>query len=170
MSRDKRYQALLNSKRWQETKAAVWQRAKGLCEECARQGYVRAGKDCHHIVPVETGKTIQEMERLCFDMNNIRLVCAPCHVAIHKEMHKGTKANRSERQGQRLARFMDSVRGASESPTPGAVDFLEAPSDSQISLPSSQSREQLSGGVLFPRHTMGGTRNNPTPTDTNPHE
>lgn len=138
MSRDKRYQALLNSKRWQETKAAVWQRAKGLCEECARQGYVRAGKDCHHIVPVETGKTIQEMERLCFDWeHNIKLLCVPCHVAIHKQMHKGTKANRSERQAQRLARFMDSVRGASESPTPGAVDFLEDPSDSQISLPPS---------------------------------
>ena len=149
MSRDKRYQALLNSKRWAETKRAVWLRAKGLCEECAKQGYVRAGRDCHHIVPVESGKTIQEMERLCFDTNNIRLVCVPCHVAIHKEMHKGTKANRSERQGQRLARFMDSVRGG-QSETPGAVDFLEAPSDSQISLPSSQSREQLSGGVLFP--------------------
>ena len=137
MSRDKRYQALLNSKRWQETKAAVWQRAKGLCEECARQGYVRAGRDCHHVVPVETGKTIQEMERLCFDTNNIRLVCVPCHVAIHKEMHKGTKANRSERQGQRLARFMDSVRGASESPTEnsGRTRLVSEGSDSKISLP-----------------------------------
>ena len=133
MSRDKRYQALLNSKRWAETKRAVWLRAKGLCEECARQGYVRAGKDCHHIVPVETGKTIQEMERLCFDWeHNIRLLCVPCHIKVHQQMGKNTKANRQERQGQRLARFMDSVRGASESPTPGAVDFLEAPSDSQI--------------------------------------
>ena len=52
MSRDKRYQSLLNSRRWMETKRIVWQRAKGLCEECARKGYVRAGKDCHHIIPV----------------------------------------------------------------------------------------------------------------------
>ena len=132
MSRDKRYQALLNSKRWQETKAAVWQRAKGLCEECARQGYVRAGRDCHHVIPISSYMTNAEMERACYDLNNIRLLCIPCHINAHQQMHKGTKANRSERQGQRLARFMDSVRGASESPTPGAVDFLEAPSDSQI--------------------------------------
>ena len=134
MSRDKRYQALLNSKRWAETKRAVWLRAKGLCEECAKQGYVRAGRDCHHIVPVESGKTIQEMERLAFDLNNIRLVCVPCHIAIHKAMHKGTKANRQERTAQRVSRFMDSVRGGSPSAAenPGAVDFLEAPSDSQM--------------------------------------
>ena len=145
MSRDKRYQALLNSKRWAETKRAVWLRAKGLCEECAKQGYVRAGRDCHHIVPVESGKTIQEMERLAFDLNNIRLVCVPCHIAIHKEMHKGTKANRQERTAQRVSRFMDSVRGGSPSAAenPAPVDFLEAPSDSQISLPSSGSRDEV---------------------------
>ena len=134
MSRDKRYQALLNSKRWAETKRAVWLRAKGLCEECAKQGYVRAGRDCHHIVPVESGKTIQEMERLAFDLNNIRLVCVPCHIAIHKEMHKGTKANRQERTAQRVSRFMDSVRGGSPSAAenPAPVDLLQSDSDSKI--------------------------------------
>lgn len=153
MSRDKRYQSLLNSRRWMETKRIVWQRAKGLCEECARQGYVRAGKDCHHIIPVESGKTIQEMERLCFDPNNIQLLCVPCHIATHKEMHKGTKANRAERTEQRLSRFMDSVRGGTPpaDTTPGGMNFPEPPSDSQISLPSSTSRDELSGGVLFPR-------------------
>ena len=43
MSRDKRYQALLNSKRWAETKRAVWLRANGLCEECAKQGLQSKG-------------------------------------------------------------------------------------------------------------------------------
>ena len=143
MSRDKRYQSLLNSRRWLETKRIVWQRANGLCEECARQGYVRAGKDCHHIIPVESGKTIQEMERLCFDPNNIQLLCVPCHIATHKQMHKGTKANRAERTEQRLSRFMDSVRGGTQpaDTTPGGMNLLQPPSDSQISLPSSGLRE-----------------------------
>lgn len=164
MSRDKRYQSLLNSRRWMETKRIVWQRAKGLCEECARQGYVRAGKDCHHIIPVESGKTIQEMERLCFDPNNIRLLCVPCHIATHKEMHKGTKANRAERTEQRVSRFMDSVRGGTQATpeNPAPVVFPEKGSDSKISLPPSELGDQLSGGVLFPRFDdtdpkLGGT-------------
>ena len=136
MSRDKRYQSLLNSRRWQDTKAEVWQRAKGLCEECARQGYVRAGRDCHHVIPISSSMSVAEMTRLCYDVNNVRLLCIEHHIAAHKSMGKNTKANRQERTAQRVSRFMDSVRGG-QSETPGAVDFLEAPSDSQISLPSS---------------------------------
>ena len=65
---------LLNDKRWKETKAIVWQRAKGLCEWCLRDGYVRAGKDCHHLVPFESGRTLSEMERLCYDPSNCALL------------------------------------------------------------------------------------------------
>ena len=145
MSRDKRYQSLLNSRRWMETKRIVWQRAKGLCEECARQGYVRAGKDCHHIIPIESSMTVAEMERLCFDPNNVRLLCIEHHIEVHRQMHKGTKANRAERTEQRLSRFMDSVRGGTKpaDTTPGGMNFPEPPSDSQISLPSSTSRDAI---------------------------
>ena len=145
MSRDKRYQSLLNSRRWMETKRIVWQRAKGLCEECARQGYVRAGKDCHHIIPIESSMTVAEMERLCFDPNNVRLLCIEHHIEVHRQMHKGTKANRAERTEQRVSRFMDSVRGGTPpaDTTPGGMNFPEPPSDSQISLPSSTSRDAI---------------------------
>lgn len=154
MSRDKRYQSLLNSRRWMETKRIVWQRAKGLCEECARQGYVRAGKDCHHIIPIESSMTVAEMERLCFDTNNVRLLCIEHHIEVHRQMHKGSKANRAERTEQRVSRFMDSVRGGTPpaDTTPGGMNFPEPPSDSQISLPLAKSRGQLSGGVLFPEN------------------
>ena len=153
MSRDKRYQALLNSKRWAETKRAVWLRAKGLCEECAKQGYVRAGRDCHHVIPISSSMSVAEMTRLCYDVNNVRLLCVEHHIAIHKEMHKGTKANRQERTAQRVSRFMDSVRGGSPSAAenPAPVDLLQSDSDSKISLPSLGLGEQHSGGVLFPK-------------------
>ena len=105
MSRDKNYQRLLNSKRWQEVKRIVWQRTNGLCEECMKQGIVRAGVDCHHIVPVETATTPQEMERLCFDVNNVRLLCIACHSAIHKGMGKGTRKLAIERAKQRQDRW-----------------------------------------------------------------
>ena len=109
MSRDRNYQRLLNSKRWQEVKRIVWQRTNGLCEECKRQGIVRAGVDCHHIVPVETATTPQEMERLCFDVNNVRLLCIACHSAIHKGMGKGTRKLAIERAKQRQDRWAEGL-------------------------------------------------------------
>ena len=109
MSRDKNYQRLLNSKRWQEVKRIVWRRTNGLCEECKRQGIVRAGVDCHHIVPVETATTPQEMERLCFDVNNVRLLCIACHSAIHKGMGKGTRKLAIERAKQRQDRWAEGL-------------------------------------------------------------
>jgi 5-methylcytosine-specific restriction endonuclease McrA len=109
MSRDKNYQRLLNSKRWQEVKRIVWQRTNGLCEECMKQGIVRAGVDCHHIVPVETATTPQEMERLCFDVNNVRLLCIACHSAIHKGMGKGTRKLAVERAKQRQDRWAEGL-------------------------------------------------------------
>ena len=109
MSRDRNYQRLLNSKRWQEVKRIVWQRTNGLCEECMKQGIVRAGVDCHHIVPVETATTPQEMERLCFDINNVRLLCIACHSAIHKGMGKGTRKLAIERAKQRQDRWAEGL-------------------------------------------------------------
>ena len=109
MSRDKNYQRLLNSKRWQEVKRIVWQRTNGLCEECMKQGIVRAGVDCHHIVPVETATSLQEMERLCYNPDNIRLLCIEHHSAIHKSMGKGTRKLAVERAKQRQDRWAEGL-------------------------------------------------------------
>jgi len=116
MSRDQRYQKLLNSRQWQDTKRLVWQRAKGLCERCKREGiaagipegYITPGRDCHHKIPVETGKTEAEMERLCFDWeHNIELLCIPCHIKTHKEMGQNTKENRKQRREDRFERWKE---------------------------------------------------------------
>ena len=100
---------MLNDKRWLQTKRVVWDRAQGLCEWCKRDGYITAGKDCHHIVPVETATTPQEMERLCFDVNNVRLLCIACHSAIHKGMGKGTRKLAIERAKQRQDRWAEGL-------------------------------------------------------------
>ena len=93
MSRNKDYQRLLNSPRWAKVKAIVKARAGGLCERCKEEGFITPGVDCHHIVPVESGKhkSLKEMERLCYDVNNIRLLCIDCHIKTHREMrsHEG---------------------------------------------------------------------------------
>ena len=107
MSRDPRYQRLLNSPRWAEVKRVVWQRTQGLCERCREEGFITAGVDCHHIVPVESAKTEQEMERLAYDVTNIRLLCVACHIKTHKEARSHTKEKVRENKARARRRFME---------------------------------------------------------------
>ena len=106
MSRNKDYQRLLNSRRWKELR--VWKLQRNpLCEICKAEGYVRAAVDVHHIKPVESARTLMEMEQLCFDANNLQALCIPCHVRVHKEMGKNKKQNVIERKHISLQRWID---------------------------------------------------------------
>lgn len=104
MSRNKDYQRLLNSKRWKELRA--WKmRQNPLCEMCAKVGKVSASVDIHHITPVETAKTVEGMERLAYDPDNLMALCIPCHIKVHTEMGMNTKANRKKRQEDAFERW-----------------------------------------------------------------
>ena len=114
MSRDKNYQRLLNDKRWKLLRAAVFRRTNGLCERCKRDGiaergvpYITPGVDCHHKVPVESAKTEEEMKRLAYDVNNIELLCIPCHIKTHQEMRSHTKEKVAENKARARQRFME---------------------------------------------------------------
>lgn len=115
MSRNKDYQRLLNTKRWKELRAWKLQQ-NPLCEMCQAEGYVRAAVDVHHIRPVESAHSVSEMEQLCYDPGNLMALCIPCHVKVHKEMGKGTKANHKERCSQSLARWIARNRGEAAVP------------------------------------------------------
>ena len=107
MSRDPRYQKLLNSKQWAEVKRIVWQRSGGLCERCKREGFIRAGVDCHHIKPVESAKTEEEMKRRAYNVSNIELLCIPCHIKTHQEMRSHTKEKVKENKARARRRFLE---------------------------------------------------------------
>ena len=109
MSRDKRYQKLLNSKRWAEVKRLVWQRAGGLCERCRREGLIRAGVDCHHKIPVESANPDdpQAMERLAYDISSTELLCVACHIKTHQEMRSHTAKYHKENYKKARNRFME---------------------------------------------------------------
>lgn len=125
MSRDPRYQKLLNNKRWQEVRRLVITRAQGLCERCmeegkaagVEEGWLTPGVDCHHIVPVESGRTEQEMERLAYDVSNIRLLCIPCHIKTHEEMRSHTKEKVKENKERARRRFLEANDPHYEPPT-----------------------------------------------------
>ena len=95
----------------------VWQRAKGLCEQCFQEGILRAGVDVHHIVPVETGRTIQEMEQLAYDVSNCRLLCIEHHIAIHQSMRTHTKEKVKENKERARQRFLEANDPNYEPPT-----------------------------------------------------
>jgi len=110
MSRNKDYQRLLNAPQWAKVKAIVRARAGGLCERCKAEGiaergvpYITPGVDCHHIVPVESGKTLAEMQRLCYDTHNIQLLCVPCHIKTHAEQRSHSKEAHKQRENDRLS-------------------------------------------------------------------
>ena len=117
MSKDRNYQRLLNAKRWAETKLIVRERTNGLCEECLRNNIKTPGTDCHHVIPVETANSLQEMEELCYNPNNVRLLCVKHHSEIHKAMGKGTKKLAKERAEQRAKRWLDSIANNFITPT-----------------------------------------------------
>lgn len=110
MSRDRNYQRLLNSKRWRELRAD-YLKAHPLCERCNREGFVRAAVDVHHRVPVETAsKSVQAMERLCFDPHNLEALCVPCHVRTHKEAGSFTRETIKQRADDRLRRWIEKYK------------------------------------------------------------
>ena len=113
MSRDPRYQKLLNSKQWQEVKAIVWKRANGLCEMCMKEGIITGSGttqlDCHHIRPVEGAHTVEGpdgMRARCYEPNNIMLVCQDCHIKIHTEAKSHTKENVQANKQRKRDMFM----------------------------------------------------------------
>ena len=107
MSRDQRYQKLLNSPRWKELRRAYLQQHP-LCERCQREGFVTAAVDVHHKTPVEQGRTEQEMEYLAYNMggNNLEALCIPCHIKTHQEMHSHCKEQVKANKQRARQRFM----------------------------------------------------------------
>ena len=110
MSRDPRYQRLLNDKRWKLLRAAVFRRTNGLCEMCLKEGIYTPGVDVHHIRPVEQAKTVEGpdgMRARCYDPNNVMLLCVPCHIKVHQDMHTHTKEKVAENKARARQRFME---------------------------------------------------------------
>ena len=104
MSRNKDYQRLLNSKRWKQLR--LWKLQQNpLCELCQAEGFVRSAIDVHHKVPVESARTPQEMEQLCFNPSNLQALCISCHADIHRNAKSHTKAAHKQRERDRLERW-----------------------------------------------------------------
>ena len=107
---------IYNSREWKELRIQKL-RANPLCEQCIKDGeaigipggYIRSATCVHHIVPIETAKTKDEMKRLAFDVNNLRSLCFACHARIHKELGSNTAKIVRQRAEARQDRWADNL-------------------------------------------------------------
>lgn len=66
-----------NSSDWKALRNYKFGMADGLCENCKKKGIVRAGREVHHIIPIEQDYS----KRL--DIDNLVLLCPSCHQEMH---------------------------------------------------------------------------------------
>lgn len=77
MNYHEKYKNFYNSKEWKILRNYKFGEANGLCERCLKRGIVRAGKEVHHIIPID----IDWSKRL--EISNTELLCSDCHNEDH---------------------------------------------------------------------------------------
>ena len=105
-------QEIYNSREWHELRIAKLRSTNGLCEECLKQGIVTAARCVHHVVPIETARTKDEMRRLAIDcgLQGLKSLCFACHARIHKEMGSNTAKIVRQRAEARQDRWADNLK------------------------------------------------------------
>lgn len=103
---------IYNSREWKELRIAKLRSTDGLCEECMKQGIVTAARCVHHVVPIETARTKDEMRRLAIDcgLQGLKSLCFACHARIHKEMGSNTAKIVRQRAEARQDRWADNLK------------------------------------------------------------
>ena len=109
-------QEIYNSREWKELRIQKL-RSNPLCEQCQKDGeaagipggYIRSATCVHHIVPIETARTRDEMKRLAFDEHNLMALCFACHARIHKELGSNTAKIVRQRAEARQDRWADNL-------------------------------------------------------------
>ena len=99
---------IYNSREWRELRLLKLS-TNPLCENCKKNGFIVSAHCVHHIIPIETARTKEEMKRLAFDFNNTQSLCDKCHADIHKAAGMGTKQLARERAKQRQDRWVDGI-------------------------------------------------------------
>ena len=104
-------QEIYNSREWKELRIAKLRSTDGLCEECMKQGIVTSARCVHHVVPIETARTKDEMRRLAIDcgLQGLKSLCFACHAKIHKELGSNTAKIVRQRAEARQDRWADKL-------------------------------------------------------------
>ena len=108
---------IYNSREWKQLRAAKLKQTP-YCEKCRADGlaagvkpfgYVRAAHCVHHVMPIETATTKEEMKRLAYNPANLMALCDDCHHKIHEQMRSFDMASVRARAEARQARWADTI-------------------------------------------------------------
>ena len=148
MSRDPRYQKLLNSKRWKELRAWKLAQTQGYCEICYREGWRgidALAVDIHHIVPVESVIDQGEaaMASVCFNPANLMALCVRHHCEIHHQAGSHKKEAVEERKQKKRIGFLqrNDPNYGTDNERPQGKD-VDSDDDGQRGLPSSDQHDK----------------------------
>jgi len=91
------YRRIITGRRWQDLRGMKMLKNAinngGFCEKCVKD-YIAGGPrprkatEVHHIVPIESAHTREEMEALAYDENNLEALCSECHHEAHRRLGK----------------------------------------------------------------------------------
>jgi len=104
------YYQLVSSTRWAKLAKQLKHEANWECEQCH---IVTTRLAVHHTIPIENGRTKQEMEDICFcqgryrNIQRLQVLCYECHSKIHQTMGKNTKERHQEVEQRRVERFFN---------------------------------------------------------------
>lgn len=96
--RNPEYRRIITGKRWQELRGAYMLKNAitngGFCEQCVKNYFTggprpRKATEVHHIVPIESAHTREEMEALAYNEGNLMALCSECHHELHRQLGKG---------------------------------------------------------------------------------
>lgn len=102
---------IYNSREWQELRIAKLRSTQKLCERCLSQGRFVEARVVHHIIPIETAHTLEEMKRLAIDcgLAGLQSLCDQCHADIHNDAGYHTREAVQQRANDRQKRWQDKV-------------------------------------------------------------
>jgi len=78
------YSKIYNTRRWRDLRA-WWLIHHPLCQRCLALGVVREATEVHHVTPISTGTTLEQMLSLGFDAMNLESLCSECHIKTHRK-------------------------------------------------------------------------------------
>lgn len=81
---------------WDKKRLVVIERDLGMCQECKRQGIIKAGKDVDHKVSKAKATQMGWREGQIESTANLEYLCTPCHLA--KTAHENGRTYRPKVQ------------------------------------------------------------------------
>lgn len=104
-----------NSREWRELRHAKMEQEGWTCQMCReegeaqgiRGGFIRPATCVHHIIPIETANSREEMWRLAIGcgLEGLLALCDQHHAQIHRDARSHTREAVSQRKADRLERF-----------------------------------------------------------------